>query len=119
MRYREMVGGDYSMGRPFLTKAAAVGQAIYTRLKLLMEEWWEQLDDGLPLFQNILSTMGHPDNLKQVDLLVQARIIETPHVSQITDFRSSYDNRTYSFQCNVETDFDETIPITMNFGRWE
>ncbi|QDX92077.1 hypothetical protein EEL30_06655 [Brevibacillus laterosporus] len=115
MKYREMVGGDYSMGRPFLSKAAAVGQAIYTRLKLLMEEWWEQLDDGLPLFQNILGASGHPDNLQAVDLLVQARIIETPHVSQITNFQSTYDNRTYFFQCNVETTFGETIPISITF----
>lgn len=110
-----MDGGDYTMGKPFLTKAAAVAQAIYTRLKLLQGEWWEQLDDGLPLFQNILGTRGHPDNLHAVDLLVQARIIETPHVKQITDFHSSYENRTYTFRCNVETDFDETIPITTNF----
>lgn len=119
MRYREMVGGDYSMGRPFLTKAAAVGQAIYTRLKLFMEEWWEQLDDGLPLFQNILGTIGHPDNIKGVDLLVQARIIETPHVSQITNFQSTYEDRTYKFQCMAETDFGESIPIIMTFGRRE
>ncbi|MCR8981654.1 hypothetical protein [Brevibacillus laterosporus] len=115
MKYREMVGGDYSIGRPFLTNAAAVGQAIYTRLKLLMEEWWEQLDDGLPLFQNILGTRGHPDNLQAVDLLVQARIIETPHVSQITDFQSAFDSRIYSFQCNVETTFGESIPISYDF----
>lgn len=119
MLYREMIGGDYSMGRPFLSRAAAVGQAIYTRLKLLQGEWWEQLDDGLPLFQNILGTRGHPDNLNAIDLLVQARIIETPHVSQITDFQSNYESRTYFFECNVETDFDEKIPVSMSFGGWE
>lgn len=116
MRYRPMLNGDYTIGRSFLTQAAAVRQAIYTRLKLLQAEWWEQQDDGLPLFQNILGSRGHPDNLQAVDLLVHARIIETPHVSQISDFRSSYDNRMYSFECRVETDFGETISVSMNLG---
>ncbi|MGD8188579.1 hypothetical protein ACQCN2_01130 [Brevibacillus ginsengisoli] len=115
MIYRQLDGGDYSMGKPFLSKSAAVGQAIYTRLKLLLEEWWEQADDGLPLFQNILGSRGHQDSLNAIDLLIQARIIETPDVSQITNFQSSYDNRTYSFQCNVDTTFGETIPISMTF----
>lgn len=115
MIYRQMVGGDYSMGKPFLSRAAAVGQAIYTRMKLLQGEWWEQIDDGLPLFQNILGTRGHPDSLHAIDLLVQARITETPHVSQIKDFQNTYEDRTYSFRCNVETDFGETIPVSYTF----
>ncbi|TRY23685.1 hypothetical protein FOI68_20695 [Brevibacillus sp. LEMMJ03] len=115
MIYRPMVGGDYTMGLPFLSGADAVKQAINTRLKLLMNEWWEQMDDGLPLFQHILGVKGHPDSLRAVDLLVQERIMGTPHVSRIVDFQSSYDGRAYSCQCSVETTFGETIPITTTF----
>jgi len=103
------------MGKPFLVDAAAVGQAIKTRLLLLQSEWWEQEDDGLPLFQNILGTRGHPNNLQAVDLLMQERILSTPNVARISEFHSSYENRAYSFSCNVETAFGVSIPISMTF----
>lgn len=116
MRYRPLDGtGDYTMGKPFLVDAVAVGQAIKTRLLLLQGEWWEQQDDGLPLFQNILGTRGDQRELQQVDLLVQERILGTPNVSQILDFQSSYESRTYAFKCNVETTFGVTIPVSHTF----
>ncbi|MGG3884362.1 hypothetical protein [Brevibacillus panacihumi] len=115
MRYRPMDGsGDYTMGKPFLVDAAAVGQAIKTKLLLLKEEWWEQKEDGLPLFQNILGTTNTGD-LQAIDLLIQERILATPNVNQILNFESNYNNRTYSFQCKVETSFGVTIPITHAF----
>lgn len=115
MRYRPMDGsGDYTMGKPFLVDAAAVGQAIKTKLLLLKEEWWEQKDDGLPLFQNILGNTNTSD-LQAVDLLIQERILATPNVKQILNFESNINNRTYSFRCNVETSFGVTIPVTHAF----
>ncbi|MFC8686309.1 hypothetical protein [Brevibacillus porteri] len=115
MRYRPLENGDYTMGKPFLVDAAAVGQAIKTRLLLLQGEWWEQLDDGLPLFQNILGTRGDQRELQQVDLLVQERILGTPNVANIVEFQSSYANRTYSFRGEAETTFGVTIPIGYTF----
>lgn len=115
MRYRPLEGGDMTMGKPWLVNAAAVGQAIKTRLLLLQGEWWEQQEDGLPLFQNILGTRGDPNNLQAVDLLIQERILGTPNVANIIDFQSSYENRTYSFHGTVETTFGERIPFTYTF----
>ena len=119
MKYRPLDNtGDYTMGRPYLVDAIAVGQAIKTRLLLLQGEWWEQQDDGLPLFQNILGTTGNPRELQQVDLLVQERILGTPNVSRILEFQSSYESRTYSFRCIVETSFGTTVPVSDTFqGR--
>ncbi|WP_217364869.1 hypothetical protein [Brevibacillus sp. HD1.4A] len=102
------------MGKPLLVDAAAVGQAIKTKLLLLKEEWWEQKEDGLPLFQNILGNTN-TSNLQAVDLLVQERILVTPNVSRILDFESRYQSRTYSFQCKVETTFGATVPVTYAF----
>lgn len=115
MKYRSMQGGDYTMGVPWLVNAPAVGQAIKTRLLLFLNEWWEQEEDGLPLFQNILGTRGDPNNLQAVDLLIQERILGTPNVSNIIEFKSSFENRTYSFHGIVETTFNERIPISYTF----
>ena len=38
----------------FVSDIDAVAQAIYTRLRLLFGEWWENLSIGTPLFQSML-----------------------------------------------------------------
>lgn len=104
--------GDYVFGgssQDFFVEAEAVTQIILTRLKLLKNEWWEDIEDGLPLFQSILDSSGNQDNLKGVDLLVQERILGTPDVQGITDFTSVFesDTRTYHFSCSVTTAYGE------------
>lgn len=117
MKYRKLSsGGDYSFGggaNDFYEGTLAVSQAIKTNLLLLYGEWWEATDKGLPLFQNILGPPGTPQNLQATDLLVQGAIQNTPGVTTIKDFKSSYDNRTYSLACTVETQYgDATLEVT-------
>ena len=112
MKYRKLdENGDYVFGsrkNMFHVEAAAVGQAIETRLKLLLEEWWENTEDGLPLFQQILGSFGGGDNLDGVDLIVQERILTTPNVVEIKDFQRDFKNRKYSFTAVVKTIYGDT-----------
>ncbi|SFE43276.1 hypothetical protein SAMN04487969_102492 [Paenibacillus algorifonticola] len=107
MRYRKLdPTGDYQFGRnknDFLVDVGAVAQAISTSLKLLEDEWWEDTQIGLPLFQNILGQPGTPENVQAVDLLVQGIISNVEGVRGIEDFESLYENRKYVLNCTVET----------------
>ena len=100
---------DYVMGQgstSFLTGTDAVAQAIYTRLRMFLEEWWENTDDGLPYFQSIAGV--YLSKGKQlVDSIVQKRIENTTGVSDVFDFSSTFDpsTRAYSFNCRVNTQF--------------
>lgn len=113
MRYRILdENDDYQLGKGqqyFTYGTYAVAQAIKTRLKLLKGEWWENTEEGLPLFQDILGKQGTKDNLYITDTLIKERIIGTPNVTSITDFNSEYnsENRSYSFSCTVNTKFGE------------
>lgn len=105
------INGDYSFGRgqQNLTYASyAVGQAIQTRLNLLKGEWWEDQQDGLPLFQQILGTSSSVNNLLVVDSLIKERISGTTDVTGIQEYSSSYSNRTYSFTATVNTKYGTT-----------
>jgi hypothetical protein len=110
------VNGDYSFGNnanDFQSGTLAVSQAIKTNLLLLYGEWWEAIDKGLPLFQNILGQPGTPENQQAIDLLVQGNISSTPGVLNIKNFKSTYENRTYSLICTVETQYgDATVEVT-------
>lgn len=76
MQYRSLdPNEDYVMGQgptSFLTGTDAVAQAVYTRLRLFMEEWWEDQNDGLPYFQSIAAV--YLSRGKQlVDSLIQKK----------------------------------------------
>lgn len=116
MKYRKLVDGDYSFGNnknDFVTGTLAVSQAIKTNLLLLYGEWWEDIDKGLPLFLHILGQAGMPQNVQAADLLVRDVISNTPGVTNIKKFTSTYENRTYSLTCTVETQYgDATVEVT-------
>ena len=107
MKYRELdENGDSTFGQNrFLKNIEAVGQALVTRLKLLYGEWWEQTDDGLPLFERILGVFVSEQSLSAVDLIISERITGTPGVQNITVFTSELYNRVYSAHCAVSTVF--------------
>lgn len=117
MRYRILdENGDYSFGRGLQNITYgnyAVTQAINTRLKQLKEEWWEDTEDGLPLFQQILNKTGSTKNIVIVDSIIKERILGTTDVISIEEFSSSYDNnsRKYSFNCRVNTNYG-TISVS-------
>jgi len=117
MKYRKLAeGGDYMFGRreQFHEGRYAVAQAIKTRLLLLQGEWWEGLEDGLPLFQEVVSTFHAPDRHSEIiDLIFSERILETEGVESLLSFESELDPaaRTYSAHCLVETAFGEKFSI--------
>lgn len=111
------INGDYSFGKGqqnITYGNYAVAQAIKTRLLLLKGEWWENVEEGLPLFQNILGHSGAPDNVDLVDNLIKERIIKTKDVLSIKQFESSFENRNYSFSCKVETRYGD-ITLSLDF----
>ena len=99
---------DYTFGNGtsnYIKGAEAVAQAIKSRLLLLYGAWWEDQEDGLPLWQKILGSSGRPENQQAVDLIIRDRISETEGVLAITAWTSSFENRNYVFQALVETQF--------------
>ena len=93
MIYRKLDdNGDYVFGansNGFYKDIYAVQQAISTRLKLLKYEWWEDLNDGLPLWQDILANRDI-DKAKQ---LIKERIEKTNKVKCVTIFNATWDSK--------------------------
>ena len=111
MKYRRLDGNwDYCFGRnksDFLTDLEAVAQAIKSRLQLLYAEWWEDTEDGLPLWEQIIAIPGSPNNKDAVDIIIRSRIAETTDVLSVLAFSSTYENRKYAFECLVATKYGE------------
>ena len=111
IKYRTLdENGDSTFGNEkFLTGQEAVAQAILTRLRNLYGEWWENVEDGLPLFEQILGVYGGEAAREAVDLLFSQRIQGTRHVRGLASYEGQFDPQTrrYSAQCVVDTDFGE------------
>ena len=120
MRYRKLdENGDYMLGRrsQFHKGRAAVGQAVKTRLRHLLGEWWENTEDGLPLYQEILGTFHAVDyRAQRIDLVFSERIFGTIGVERIVTYDSSIDraSRVYSAHCVIETELGETIDMLIS-----
>ena len=129
MIYRaEDKNSDYILGQgnsEWLSGSEAVAQAIVTSLKLLLGEWWEDVNNGLPLWQSILGQPGSEVNKLSVDNIIRERILETnlngtPLVSSIDDYAGTYNanTRAYSFTAIVTTIYSESVTIkeTLTIG---
>lgn len=119
MRYRRLnENNDYVLGSgnfDFLTDIDAFAQAIKTKLQLLLGEWWEDLSDGLPLFQSILGQTGN--NKNNIDLLIQKRILETPNIKKIQYWESSLANRIYTFYATIDTVYGYINVVSSSDGQ--
>lgn len=110
MRYRILdADKDYTLGKGaqnLFSGTEAVAQAIYTRLFLLQGEWWEDLEDGLPLMQRIL---GYRNTQQAADILIRQRILGTTDVLDLYNFSSSFNDQTraYTFSCTVSTAYGQ------------
>jgi hypothetical protein len=119
MRYRRLdANGDYvtGTGSDFLVNSpAAVGQAVVTRLRLSVGDWYLDLTEGTPWSTEILGKFTQ----KTYDAVLKSRILGTSQsgvqlVTQITSYSSSYDPTTckLSISANIDTIYGSTAIST-------
>jgi hypothetical protein len=120
MRYRPLSPtGDYTIGVPFLTGSAAVAQAIETRLKLFLGEWFIDVTDGTPWLPTGSPNTGILGRQFGADpnAPIRLRILGTPGVTQILTYSSTITGRSISVSGTVSTQFstDPTpFAVTIN-----
>lgn len=114
MKYRALDPlGDYMLGKPLLVNTPeAVGQAVYTRLKLWREEWFLDTTEGTPYNEEVL---GKRDG-RIPDAAIQQRILGTTGLTAITSYSSSYDGETRTLTVNAAIDTiygPTTVTVTL------
>lgn len=77
-------GGSLSL----VTGLDGIKQDLIQKLRSFMGEWFLDLSDGVPYYQNILIKNPNP---QVVESLLQDRILATPGVLEILSFNLEYD----------------------------
>ncbi len=110
MRYRRIdENGDYVFGNgqyDFLIDIEAVPQAIKTKLGLFQGEWWEDLSEGLPFYQDIAGSFIKSDEDKDIVTRIFCnRIGDVQEVNSFLSVDANFDNenRKYSLVASVDT----------------
>jgi pantothenate kinase-related protein Tda10 len=100
-----------------LADVAAVEQAILTRLRLFEGEWWENLEEGTPMFQNIIGASGSPRSTALIETLLTERVSGTPYVASVDGVSVVYDRKTRSatYRATAQTAFGP-VPVSLGPG---
>lgn len=111
MRYRSLSPtGDYVFGRGpgsmLVDSPQAVGQAVYTRLRLQLGEVFFAPNDGVPYETSIV---GYGDK-RDRDAIILATLLGTQGVSEVLEFDSQIDptTRRYGFSATIQTIYGAT-----------
>lgn len=114
MKYRKLdANGDHTFGNGnadfWKDTPEAVGQAVLTRLRLWLGEWFLDFTEGTPYQQGVLGK----NNQTNADAVMRARILETQGVTAITAFSSTLnrDLRTYAVSATIDTVYG---PVQIN-----
>ena len=111
MRYRMLdANGDYSFGRGqanyYRDQPEAVGQAVMTRLKLRLKEWFLDKTEGMDWDNKVLGKFTASTR----DVTIIAKTIQTQGVDRITSYSSNLnrDTRGFSVQIGLDTIYGPT-----------
>lgn len=106
MRYRKLdANDDYTIGTNadfYINNAAAVKQAILTRLRLWRGEWFLDIAEGTPWQAEVLGKLVRGRN---PDAAVKQRILATEGVQEILSYTSVFngDTRRVKIDATVST----------------
>jgi hypothetical protein len=98
-------------GGTSLTNGAACAQAILTRLNLFFATWWENLNLGLPVFQQMLGQLGSARGIAAMNLVVQQNVEGAPYVTSVV-CTTAFTNGRLTIQVQAQTVFGI---VTVNY----
>ena len=112
VRKLDDAGDITTSGTQFTNEQKEIAQTVVTRLKLFLGEYFRDVTDGTPWFQDVL---GKGQSLDIRDAIIKRRVLKTPNVLSIFEFNTDFDldTRKYTVSMGVITPFgNELITIS-------
>ena len=105
-------GDIVTQGTQFLTGIEEIEQTIRTRLRLFLGEYFRDISDGIPWFEQIL---GKGTSMSAREAALRNRILRTPGVVRLTSFSTDFnvDTRKYTVTAGALATFG-LLTVTEN-----
>ena len=105
MRYRKLdANRDYSFGHGqsdfYIDQPEAVAQAVDTRLRLWLGEWFLDTSDGTNWQTGVLGRYTASTR----DAIIRERILGNPGVNSIISYSSNFNSNSRTYDVNVSID---------------
>jgi hypothetical protein len=99
--------GDLVVPIQFVSGLEAVAQGIRVRLKLFRGEWFLNLDEGVPYFEDLL---GRKFDRARAREIIRTELLKSPGVVEITSLTADFDGQTRALSVDwaVRTEFGDT-----------
>lgn len=106
-------GDIATSGVQFIHDQDEISQTVKTRLMLFLGEYFRDIADGTPWFQQIL---GKGSSLTAKEAALKMRMARTEGVVQLTRFSAEFDpnTRKYSVSAGILTKFGE---VSLEMGK--
>lgn len=104
VRRLDRCGDITTRGESVAYNMEAIEQLVVMRLKLFKGEYFRNITEGVPWWQDILGKQQERTNGEQI---IRNRIARTPGVLNITRFDVSYVEREMYIQCSFNTIYGE------------
>lgn len=120
MKNRKLTStGDYSFGnneRDFIQDNEALAQAIKTRILLFYNEWWEDIEAGIPMFQNVLGQVNEKNISLALQSLLTKRIQEFSEVRNIKYESIDVNRKTRSISLSAVCELVSGSQVSVNIS---
>lgn len=97
-------GDIVTQGQQFIGSREEIAQTVLTRLRLFLGEYFRDITDGTPWYEQIL---GKFVSLDTVESALRVRIARTPGVIRLISFNTDFDldARKYTVTAGILTQF--------------
>lgn len=112
VRRLEENGDIVTRGEQFISGQSEIAQTVLTRLRLFLGEYFRDVTDGTPWYEQIL---GKFTSLSAAEAALRGRIANTPGVIRLISFSADFDinTRRYSVTTGILTAFGQE-EVTLN-----
>lgn len=112
VRKLEDSGDIATSGTQFTSGQLEIAQTVKTRLRLFLGEYFRDISDGTPWFQDIL---GKGQSLEVRDAVIKRRVLQTPEVLSVFEFNTDFDldKRKYTVGMGIITPYGNEL-ITLS-----
>lgn len=121
MRYRKLSEDqDYTFGAGqqnfYRDQPEAVGQAVVTRLRLWLNEWFLDSDEGTPYMQGVFGKHSQTE----ADNTIEQRVLGTQGLTDLSNYSSAIDpvTRGMSATMDIDTLYGPTEVQVQNYANY-
>ncbi len=90
----------------------AVGAGLRDYLRLFPGDWWEHPDRGNQIFDLISVSRRTEQDARTLSAALSAYIQSFPGIRSVSEARSSFSGRRFSFSCTAHTEAGEDVPVS-------